>query len=61
MKPILSFLSDKKEHTVKEIDEHIAFVFNLSDEEKQQKLPQAVLFSINPAATGPEYTFQKQV
>ena len=29
MKPILSFLSDKKEHTVKEIDEHIAFVFNL--------------------------------
>lgn len=44
MKPILSFLSDKKEHTVKEIDEHIAFVFNLSDEEKQQKLPSGGAF-----------------
>ena len=44
MKPILSFLSDKKEHTVKEIDEHIAFVFNLSDEEKQQKLPSGGTF-----------------
>ena len=44
MKPILSFLSDKKEHTVKEIDEHIAHVFHLTDEEKQQKLPSGGAF-----------------
>lgn len=44
MKPVLSFLSDKKDHTVTEIDEHIAQVFNLTDEEKQQKLPSGSAF-----------------
>ncbi len=38
MKPVLERLSDGKPHSVKEIDEYIASVFHLTDDERVRKL-----------------------
>jgi len=39
MLPFLKFLSDKKEHKVREIINHISDKFNLTDEERKELLP----------------------
>jgi len=39
MLPLLKFAGDKKEHSIREAIEHIADIFNLSEEERRQLLP----------------------
>lgn len=39
MLPLLQFAADKKEHSAKEASEHIANVFNLLEEEKEEVIP----------------------
>jgi len=39
MLPILKFVADGKTHTIKDCVEHIEQMFNLSEEEKQERLP----------------------
>lgn len=39
MLPLLKFLSDKKEHSIRECVEHISDIFNLTEEEKKELLP----------------------
>lgn len=48
MLPLLKFASDEKIHTVQDAVIHIAEIFNLTEEEKQQMLPsglQSVIFN----------------
>jgi len=39
MLPLLKFAGDKKEHLIREAIEHIANIFNLSEEERRELLP----------------------
>jgi restriction system protein len=39
MLPLLKFAGDKKEHSIREAIEHIANIFNLSEEEQREVLP----------------------
>ena len=39
MLPLLKFAGDKKEHSIREAIEHIANIFNLSEEERREVLP----------------------
>jgi restriction system protein len=47
MLPFLEFVSDKKEHSVRETTEYLSNQFNLTDEEKKEMLPsgQQAVFS----------------
>jgi restriction system protein len=38
MLPLLEFAGDKKEHSIREAIEHIANIFNLSEEERREVL-----------------------
>ena len=39
MKPLLEYLSDDKEHSKSEVDDFIADIFSLTEEEKEELLP----------------------
>ena len=39
MLPLLKFLADEKEHSLREVTAHISQQFNLSEEEKRKLLP----------------------
>ncbi len=39
MLPLLKFLGDKKEHSLREANESLANVFNLSEEDRKELLP----------------------
>ena len=48
MLPLLQFLSDKKEHSIRETTEHISKKFNLTEEEKRELLTsgkQTIIFN----------------
>lgn len=50
MLPLLKFLGDKKEHSLREAIEYLADEFNLSEEERKELLP-----------SGQQYTFDNRV
>lgn len=50
MLPLLEFLSDRKEHSLREAIEYLADEFNLSDEERKELLP-----------SGQQFTFDNRV
>ena len=47
MLPLLKFAGDKKEHSIREAIEHIANIFNLSEEERREVLPSGKQFIID--------------
>jgi len=47
MLPLLKFAGDKKEHSIREAIEHIANIFNLSEEERREVLPSGQQYIIN--------------
>ena len=47
MLPLLKFAGDKKEHSIREAIEHIANIFNLSEEERRELLPSGKQFIID--------------
>jgi len=47
MLPLLKFAGDKKEHSIREAIEHIANIFNLSEEERREVLPSGQQYIID--------------
>ncbi|HOQ31829.1 MAG TPA: restriction endonuclease [Candidatus Hydrogenedens sp.] len=47
MLPLLKFPGDKKEHSIRESIEHIANIFNLSEEERREVLPNGQQYIID--------------
>jgi restriction system protein len=47
MLPLLKFAGDKKEHSIREAIEHIANLFNLSEEERREVLPSGQQYIID--------------
>ena len=47
MLPLLKFAGDKKEHSFREAIEHIANIFNLSEEERKEVLPRGQQYIID--------------
>jgi len=47
MLPLLKFAGDKKEHSIREAIEHIANLFNLSEEEQREVLPSGQQYIID--------------
>jgi len=47
MLPLLKFAGDKKEHSIREAIEHIANIFNLSEEERREVLLSVKQFIID--------------
>ncbi len=47
MLPLLKFVGDKKEHSIREAIEYIAKIFNLSEEEKKEVLPSGQQYIID--------------
>jgi len=47
MFPLLKFAGDKKEHSIREAIEHIANIFNLSEEERREVLPSGQQYIID--------------
>jgi len=47
MLPLLKFAGDKKEHSIREAIEHIANIFNISEEERREVLPSGQQYIID--------------
>lgn len=47
MLPLLKFAGDKKEHSIRETTDHIADIFNLSEQERRELLPSGRQFIID--------------